>query len=91
MIAAREARLRVRLDDSRTSSSIMEPLHGVPIYVARDRSANCIADCDRARIVHAAPHSRVVTVRARLPDAGVRAVRLSGRRERKCLSVAEVS
>jgi hypothetical protein len=41
--------------------------------------------------VHAAPGSRVVAVGARLPDAGVRAVRLFRRRERKSLSVAEVS
>jgi len=66
-------------------------LHGVVIYIARDRAANCIADCDRARIVHAAPDSRVVTVGTRLPDAGIRAVRLSRRRERERLSVVEAS
>ena len=74
----------------RSVSPPMQSLHGVAIYVARDRFTNGVADCDGARIVHAAPHSRVVAVSARLPDARIRAVRLSGRRELECLSVAEV-
>ena len=56
----------------------MEALHGVSIDVAGDRLAHGVADGDRARIVHAAPDPGVVPVRARLRDAGVRAVRLSG-------------
>ena len=41
--------------------------------------------------MHAAPDPGVVPVRARLRDAGVRAARLSGRRQRKRLCVVEVA
>ena len=69
----------------------MPKLHGVPIHVTRDRLAHCVADRDRARVVHAAPHAGVVPICACLRDARVRAVRLSGRREGERLSVAKVA
>ena len=66
----------------------MESLHRVLIDVTGDRLAHAVADCDRARVVHAAPDPGVVTVRACLRDVGVRAVRLTGGRQRKYLFVA---
>ena len=61
------------------------------IDVLGDRLAHGVADRDRARVVHAAPDPGVVPVRARLRDAGVRAARLSGRRQRERLSSSEVA
>ena len=69
----------------------VEPLHRVLIDVVRDRLALGVADLDGARVVHAAPDSSVVAVRARLGDVGVRAARLSGCCQRKRLSLARRS
>ena len=69
----------------------LELLHRVLIDVIGDRLAYAVADLDCARVVHAAPDSGVVTVRARLRDAGVRAVRLTGGRQRKSLLWSEVT
>ena len=68
-----------------------QPLHGVSIDVVGDRLAYGVADFNGARVVHTAPDPAVVTVRARLRDAGVGAARLSGRRQRKRLSSPEVA
>ena len=68
-----------------------KPQHRVSIDVAGDRFAYGVADCDCARIVHAAPDSGVVTVRARLRDAEVFAARLSGRRQGERLAVIELA
>jgi hypothetical protein len=53
----------------------MEVLHGVSVDLLGDRLAHGVADCDRARIVHAAPDTRVIPVGARLRTAGVRVLR----------------
>ena len=50
-----------------------ERLHRVQVDVIGDRLAHLIADRDRARVVHPTPDPRVVPVRARLRDAGIRA------------------
>jgi hypothetical protein len=67
-----------------------EPRHGVFIDVSRDCLSQIVADIDGARIVHAAPNPGVVPVPACLCDAGIRAARLSTRRQGKRLSLAEV-
>jgi hypothetical protein len=61
------------------------------IDVVGDRLSLGIANGYRARVVHTTPDPGVVTVRARLHDAGVRAARLSDRRQRKRLLVIEVA
>ena len=61
------------------------------MHVVRDRLAHRIAGRDGARIVHPAPHPSVVAVRARLRDAGIRAVRLSSRREGERLCVPKMT
>ena len=67
----------------------VEALHRVLIDVVRNRLALGVADRDRARVVHTAPYSSVIAVRARLRDAGVRAARLSGCCQCKGLFVVE--
>src|SRR4029453_17085991 len=67
------------------------PLHRVSFDVVGDRLAYGVADVNSARVVHPAPDPPVVTVRARLRNAGVRATRLPGGRQRKRLCVIEVA
>src|SRR5580704_15074054 len=69
----------------------VQPLHGVRIDVGGNRRAFSVADADRARVMQTAPDSGVVTVRARLRDAGVGAARLSDRRQRKRLASSELA
>ena len=58
---------RSRSSSSSSSPAIIvpaaEPLHGVSIDVHGDRLAQGVADGDRARVVHAAPDSGVVSIR----------------------------
>ena len=68
----------------------MTQLHEVLIDVIGDRLAFGIANRDRARVVHASPHPRSVTIRARLCDAVVCATRLSVRGQHKRLFFVEV-
>ena len=69
----------------------MEPLHRVLIDVVGDRLAYGVADLDCTRVVHSAPDPGIVTVRACLRDAIVRAGRLTGGRQAKSLLWPEVT
>ena len=66
-------------------------LHGVLIDIPGDRLALGIADVDCAWVVHATPNSSLVTVRARLRDAGIGAARLTGGRQGEGLLGREVA
>src|SRR5439155_9997598 len=69
----------------------MESLHRVLIDILCDRLAYVVADHDCAWVVHAAPEPAVISVRARLRDAGVHAGRLTGCRQSKGLFWPEVT
>ena len=70
--------------ESSTIKAVERP-HRVLIDVNGDRFANAVTDVDCARVVHSAPDPRIVTVRSRLPDVAVSAVRLTGGRQCKNL------
>ena len=63
----------------------------VLIYIVCDRLADPIADLDRTRIVHSTPYPGVVSIRPCLQNARVRAIGLTGSRQRKGLPGWEVA
>jgi hypothetical protein len=69
----------------------VDSLHGVLIDILCDRLAYAIADPDCARVVHATPYSGAIPIRPGLLDARIRAVRLTGSRQRKHLFWPEVT
>jgi len=67
------------------------PQHRIQVDVVGDRLAHRVAETDGARVVHPAPDARVVSVRSRLRDAGVRAIQPSCRRQCERLAIGEMS
>ena len=69
----------------------VDPQHRIQVDVVRDRLAHRVADSDGARVVHPAPDARVVSVRSRLRNAGICAIRPSRRRQSERLVIGEVA
>lgn len=66
------------------------PSHRVLVDVVRDRWTYAVTDLDCAWVVHPAANPAVVTVRACLRNAGVRATRLTGSGQLVCFKLKSV-